>query len=217
MSPRTLRGNGRSSCSPTSASRSRAPLRRPAPPAVRRHATARRDRDRARERTRAACSRTSRRPPWTSRSSRRCSTCSATCGGRLRTTIVLITHDLGVVAQICDRVGVMYAGQLVEVAPVARDLPVPESSVHAGAVGRPSVRAAGAGIALRVIDGRVPDLDEPAAGLPLHDALSVRDGRVRDRAAARARDGRPPDRVLAQSEATKQAGQHDHASAGGAA
>ena len=35
---------------------------------------------------------------------------------RLRTTIVLITHDLGVIAQICDRVGVMYAGQLVEVA-----------------------------------------------------------------------------------------------------
>ncbi|MGZ4155074.1 MAG: ABC transporter ATP-binding protein, partial [Actinomycetota bacterium] len=38
---------------------------------------------------------------------------------RLHTTIVLITHDLGVVAQLCDRVGVMYAGQLVEVAPVA--------------------------------------------------------------------------------------------------
>src|SRR4029450_3114042 len=29
---------------------------------------------------------------------------------RLQTTIVLITHDLGVIAQICDRVGVMYAG-----------------------------------------------------------------------------------------------------------
>ena len=32
------------------------------------------------------------------------------------TTVVLITHDLGVVAQICDRVGVMHGGRLLEVA-----------------------------------------------------------------------------------------------------
>jgi len=35
------------------------------------------------------------------------------------TTVVLITHDLGVIAQICDRVGVMHGGRLLEVAPVA--------------------------------------------------------------------------------------------------
>ena len=35
-------------------------------------------------------------------------------------SILLITHDLGVVAETCDRVGVMYAGNLCEVADVNR-------------------------------------------------------------------------------------------------
>ena len=37
---------------------------------------------------------------------------------RLNTAVLLITHDLGVVAEICERVIVMYAGQIVEEAPV---------------------------------------------------------------------------------------------------
>jgi oligopeptide/dipeptide ABC transporter ATP-binding protein len=38
---------------------------------------------------------------------------------RLGMSIMLITHDLGVVAEVCDRVVVMYAGQVVEEGPVA--------------------------------------------------------------------------------------------------
>ena len=40
---------------------------------------------------------------------------------KLNTSIILITHDLGVVAQVCDRVQVMYAGRVIETAPI-RDL-----------------------------------------------------------------------------------------------
>ncbi|HRQ41768.1 MAG TPA: ABC transporter ATP-binding protein [Chloroflexota bacterium] len=37
---------------------------------------------------------------------------------KMETSIILITHDLGVVAEMCDRVTVMYAGRVVEEAPV---------------------------------------------------------------------------------------------------
>ncbi|MDG6998046.1 MAG: ABC transporter ATP-binding protein [Nitrososphaerota archaeon] len=38
---------------------------------------------------------------------------------KINSSIILITHDLGVVAETCDRVAVMYAGNIVEVAPVS--------------------------------------------------------------------------------------------------
>jgi peptide/nickel transport system ATP-binding protein len=34
---------------------------------------------------------------------------------KLNTSMILITHDLGVVAQTCDRVAVMYAGEIIEI------------------------------------------------------------------------------------------------------
>ena len=79
------------------------------------------------------------------------------------TTILLITHDLGVVAQICDRVGVMYAGQLVEVAQVDdifRGTRHPYTQALLAAL--PSAGQAKG--SLRVIEGRVPDLVDPPPG-----------------------------------------------------
>ena len=44
---------------------------------------------------------------------------------RLGMSVVLISHDLGVVAEHCDRVAVMYAGQVVETGPTARVIEAP--------------------------------------------------------------------------------------------
>ncbi len=48
------------------------------------------------------------------------------------TAIILITHDLGVVAEMCDRVAVMYAGEIVEQTDVTTLFRQPEAPVHAG-------------------------------------------------------------------------------------
>lgn len=82
---------------------------------------------------------------------------------RHNTTIVLIAHDLGVVAELCDRVGVMYAGQLVEVGPVKTifDNPLhPYTQALLAAI--PSLeRPPGT---LQLIPGQVPDLTDPPPG-----------------------------------------------------
>jgi peptide/nickel transport system ATP-binding protein len=79
------------------------------------------------------------------------------------TTIVLIAHDLGVVAQLADRVGVLYAGQLVELAPVEQIFAAP---------GHPYTRALLSALpqgsksrgALRGVEGAVPDPSAPPPG-----------------------------------------------------
>ncbi|MDQ1716293.1 MAG: peptide/nickel transport system ATP-binding protein [Pseudonocardiales bacterium] len=79
------------------------------------------------------------------------------------TTILLIAHDLGVVAQICDRVGVMYAGQLVEVAPVAELFAAPRHPYTRALLEALPSRGR-RGRSLRVIGGQVPDLSDPPSG-----------------------------------------------------
>jgi oligopeptide/dipeptide ABC transporter ATP-binding protein len=79
------------------------------------------------------------------------------------TTIVLIAHDLGVVAQLCERVGVMYAGQLVEVAPV-RDLFAAPLHPYTQALLAALPTAEHAPGTLQVVEGQVPDLSDPPPG-----------------------------------------------------
>jgi peptide/nickel transport system ATP-binding protein len=71
------------------------------------------------------------------------------------TAIVLITHDLGVVAEMADRVVVMYAGQVVEQAPVAALFAMPQHPYTVGLMGAiPSIDAPRARLA--AIEGMVP-------------------------------------------------------------
>ena len=81
-------------------------------------------------------------------------------------SILLITHDLGVVAETCDRVGVMYAGNVCEVADVD-DLfanPMhPYSQALLEAVPKISQEAE-----LKSIEGHVPNLVNPPPGCRFH-------------------------------------------------
>jgi oligopeptide/dipeptide ABC transporter ATP-binding protein len=80
---------------------------------------------------------------------------------RLGMSVVLITHDLGVVAEHCDRVLVMYAGQVVEQGPTAEVIAAPRHPYTRGLLGS-IPRLALRGQPIRPIEGQVPDL----IGLP---------------------------------------------------
>ncbi len=79
------------------------------------------------------------------------------------TAILLITHDLGVVAQVCDRVAVMYAGQLVEIAPVGALFREPRHPYTRALLEAQPTSGQERG-SLRVIAGEVPDLSDPPSG-----------------------------------------------------
>jgi peptide/nickel transport system ATP-binding protein len=75
----------------------------------------------------------------------------------LGTAIVLITHDLGVVAEMCDRVAVMYAGEIVEETDVTSLFRDPKHPYTRGLIGSIPV-VGGAVDELAVIPGSVPNL-----------------------------------------------------------
>ena len=57
----------------------------------------------------------------------------------LGASVILVGHDMGLMAQFVDRLGVMYAGKLVEVSPVADIFDEAAASVHAAADLQPAV------------------------------------------------------------------------------
>jgi oligopeptide/dipeptide ABC transporter ATP-binding protein len=79
------------------------------------------------------------------------------------TAIVLITHDLGVVAEMCDRVAVMYAGEIIEETDARNLFRQPFHPYTQGLIG--SVPVLGQPVdSLSAIPGMVPNLIDVPAG-----------------------------------------------------
>ncbi|HEV3174467.1 MAG TPA: ABC transporter ATP-binding protein [Stellaceae bacterium] len=85
--------------------------------------------------------------------------------GRFGAAVMLITHDLGVVAETCQRVIVMYAGRKVEEAPVLELFDRPMHPYTRGLMASiPRRRTAQSARRLQEIPGIVPSLREPIPG-----------------------------------------------------
>jgi peptide/nickel transport system ATP-binding protein len=86
---------------------------------------------------------------------------------RIDASVILVTHDLAVVSEVCDRVAVMYAGNVVEVAELRELFANPMHPYTQGlmaAVPRPDRSS----VKLQSIKGSVPDLIYPPSGCRFH-------------------------------------------------
>jgi peptide/nickel transport system ATP-binding protein len=81
---------------------------------------------------------------------------------RMGLALLLITHDLGVVAEMADRVAVMYAGRIVEEAPVRLLFQDPKHPYTRGLMA--SMPGGAPGTRLQAIQGTVPPLGQLPAG-----------------------------------------------------
>ncbi len=85
---------------------------------------------------------------------------------KLKTSILLITHNLGIIAKICDRVAIMYAGEFVEEASVEEIFENPKHPYSKGLLGSiPKTTQKGE---LKTIKGTVCDLLNPPSGCRFH-------------------------------------------------
>lgn len=81
--------------------------------------------------------------------------------------VILITHNIGVVAETCDRVAVMYAGNIVETADVETLFENPQHPYTRGLLG--SIPRADRDMnELTIIEGSVPNLTKPPQGCRFH-------------------------------------------------
>ncbi|MFD5793040.1 hypothetical protein ACFWIO_05775 [Streptomyces diastatochromogenes] len=99
--------------------------------------------------------------------------------GRLNAAVVFVSHDLGLIGRMCDRVGVLYAGRLAETGPVGEVLAAPAHPYTAGLL-VPVLGATRHDRPLRPVPGRLgrgtaAGLRRPG-GLRLRTRVSVGEG-----------------------------------------
>ncbi len=99
---------------------------------------------------------------------------------RLGTAIMLITHDLGVVSQVCSRVVILYCGQVIEEAPVEEIFGDPLHPYTRGLLR--SLPAIGRREKLYVIPGSVPGARDFPTGCVFHPRCERACGRCREEA-----------------------------------
>ena len=81
--------------------------------------------------------------------------------------MIYISHDIGVVAEVTDRIGVMYAGRLVELGDTADVFQAPMHPYTAALMSSfPSI--SGEKLALETMPGEPPNLANPPSGCPFH-------------------------------------------------
>jgi peptide/nickel transport system ATP-binding protein len=108
------------------------------------------------------------------------------------TAVMLVTHDMGVIAETADRVAVMYAGRIAEIGPVADVIHRPQHPYTMGLMGSiPSMT--GAAERLTQIDGSMPRLTAIPAGC----AFNPRCPRATDRCRRERPDLMPAGTALA--------------------
>lgn len=87
--------------------------------------------------------------------------------GKLKMGIIMITHDLGVVSEVCDRVVVMYTGKIVEQGSIREILDEPKHPYTEGLIAAiPKMQTQKE--PLNSIDGVVPRLDDMPKGCSFH-------------------------------------------------
>ena len=124
-------------------------------------------------------------------------------------SVLFVTHDMGVHAHLTDRLGIMYAGRLVEEAATRGDLPQSAASLHQASDLEPAAhrrRRAAQGTGRRAAQSR-----RSAAGMPLSSALSAGDGGLQPRACPTW--SRPSRRTASPASPSTEARSHEHRAA----
>jgi oligopeptide transport system ATP-binding protein len=85
---------------------------------------------------------------------------------KIGTSVILITHDLGVVASVADRIAVMYAGKVVETGTVRETFYNPQMPYTWGLLASIPLPTADRSRDLIPIPGSPPDMSDPPKGCP---------------------------------------------------